>query len=94
MMTNRLAPDYANIAFALCRLVKPPPRNWLMSEARAFCVNETPAPASAIVLQLGIMAANRPRQVSKITNQLVYGAGAVLRKPAYDKSVRSVLFLP
>lgn len=85
---NWLAPDYAYKAFAVMERY---PEIGILGGRGGF-VFEAPAPAW--LLSCNLYAGGEQAAASgKITNQLVYGAGAVLRKPAYDK-IRALGFVP
>lgn len=85
---NWLAPDYVNKAFAVMESY---PEIGILGGRGEF-VFELPAPVW--LLSCNLYAGGEQAPVSgKITDQLVYGAGAVLRKAAFDK-IRTLGFVP
>lgn len=77
---NWLAPDYVHKAFDV---MESQPDIGILGGMGIF-VFEVPAPAWLLSCNLYAGGA-QARESGKVTDQLVYGAGAVLRKSAYEK---------
>lgn len=85
---NWLAPDYVHKAFAK---MERNPEIGILGGVGSF-VFEVPAPDWLLYCNL-YAGGEQAKKSGKVNNQLVYGAGAVLRKSAYD-SIRKIGFSP
>lgn len=85
---NWLAPDYVQTAFAV---MERNPEIGILGGRGSF-VFEEPAPAWLLSCNL-YAGGEQAKKSGKVTDQLVYGAGAVLRRSAYE-NIRSSGFVP